>query len=128
MTPAPAPVTRQHRVTKSPLRAANLMLAVLLEVTLLFAFADWGFHLHAATAVKWVFGIGVAAVTVVLWAVLAAPTSPRRLHRIPLLVFKLVIFTLGATALYVIRLHGPAFIFEIVACVNLALAVFWDHV
>jgi hypothetical protein len=47
--------------------------------------------------------------------VIAAPTARRRLRRVPLVLFKVAVFTLGALAL------------EAVALINLALSVIWNQ-
>lgn len=109
------------------MRSLNLALAFLLELCLLAAIVYWGLQLDASTGVRWVVGIGAAAVLALVWAVFAAPTAKRRLLRTPLIGFKLLVFALGAVVLYSTGQHVLAIVLAAVAISNLALAVVWDQ-
>lgn len=127
MNSDPTPVSRPLLTDGGLLQAANLTLAFLLELAALSAFADWGFHVYSATALRWLLSIGVPLVAIVLWGAFASPSAPHRLRRTPLLIFKLVFFTLSTVALYTAGHHCPAVVLEAVAIVNLTLALYWAH-
>lgn len=109
------------------MKALNLGLAFLLELCLLAALAYWGYQLDAATAVRMVVAIGAPAVLALTWSRFAAPTAERRLPQTPLIVFKVVVFTVGAALLYSTRQHAAAIVLEAATLVNLGLAVLWDQ-
>jgi hypothetical protein len=108
-------------------KALNLGLAFVLELCLLAALAYWGFQLDAATVVRWLVAIAAPLVLALIWSRVAAPTARRRLAPTPLVVFKVVVFTLGAALLYSTGQHAPAILLEAAALVNLALAVLWGQ-
>jgi Protein of unknown function (DUF2568) len=109
------------------MKALNLALAFLLELALLGVLGFWGFHLGHMNTVHWLAGLGVPLVTAVIWGKVAAPKAKKRLPRVPLLVFKVMIFTLGAAALYTAGKHTLALGFEAVSLLSLALAFIWEQ-
>jgi Protein of unknown function (DUF2568) len=81
------------------LRGLNLALAFGLELAMLAAF---GFAALQITDIFWLrvlLAVIVIAIAVTLWAFFAAPRSTMRLPMPGLLIFKVVLFALGALAL-----------------------------
>jgi len=108
-------------------KGLNLGLAFLLELCLLAALAYWGYRLDAGTAVRWLVAIGAPAALALTWSQLAAPTARRRLPPARLVVFKVIVFTLGAALLYSTGQHWLAILLEAAALLNLGLAVVWEQ-
>jgi hypothetical protein len=108
-------------------KALNLGLAFLLEIAALAALAYWGYRLHAALAVRWLVAIGAPSTLAVAWSQIAAPRATRRLSRVPLLVFELLVFTVTAVLLYGTGQPALAILFEAAVLVNLTLSVVWNE-
>jgi hypothetical protein len=103
------------------LRWANAVLAFGLEFALLAAFAFWGFTADDDLLVRCALGLGAPALVIVIWAVLLAPMAKRRLPMPWLAIAKLVLFGLGALALYIANAPGLALALAVLAVVNIAL-------
>lgn len=71
--------------------------AFLLEVAMLASFFYWGFR-HSEP-LKYVLGIGIPAVVVVLWGLFMAPKSDRRLPEKIVTPVSLIAFIVGGLAL-----------------------------
>lgn len=102
------------------LQAANLALKFLLELAAFAAFAFWGASVGAGV-LPVLLAIAAPAAAIALWAVFAAPKSPRRLPlgaRVP---FELGIFALAALALLAAGAPLAAAIFAGAATLNAAL-------
>jgi hypothetical protein len=108
--------------TTTALSAINLTVAFVLELVLLAAIGYWGFHLRAPTAVNWLLGVGAPVLVALIWSLIAAPRASRRLRPKPLVGFKLVVFTLGAVALYASSQHTLAILLEVVVLTHLGAA------
>ncbi len=98
------------------MRELNLLLKFLLELAAFAALAYWG----AETAGVWL-AIAAPAVAIVLWGVLAAPRSARRLPAAARIPFELAVFALAAIALAVAGATTAAIVFALVAAANAAL-------
>ena len=81
------------------LKLINLSLAFVLELAMLAAYASWGFHTGQSTVVKIGLGIGVPLLVAVIWGLLMAPNSSRRLNGAAYLALKVVLFGLAVAAL-----------------------------
>ena len=103
------------------LKWANAMLAFGLELALLAALAFWGFTADDDLLVRLALGLGAPALVIVIWAVLLAPNAKRRLPMPWLAIAKLVLFGLGALALYIANAPGLAIALAVLAVVNIAL-------
>lgn len=84
--------------TTDGLGLANSILGFALEVAMLSAFVFWGFKQVAPW--NMVLGIGIPAVTVVLWGVFMAPRSERRLGESAVRWVSLGAFLAGSAALF----------------------------
>jgi hypothetical protein len=110
------------------MKAVNIGLAFVLELALLAALGYWGSRLGASVPVRWLAAVGAVVAVALLWSQIAAPNAKRRLAAAPLVVFKLVVFTLGSALLYRTGQHGLGFALEAVAVTNLGLATAWQQV
>ena len=109
------------------MKTLNLALAFLLEIALLVALGFWGFHLGNSNMWHWIVGIGAPSLTAVVWGQVAAPMAKNRLKSTQLLVFKVVLFTLGALALYAVGQKRWALGFEGVSLISLVLGFMWKQ-
>lgn len=80
------------------MRAANLLIKFGLELAALASFAYWGTTLHGAVASTNV-AIATPLTAALLWGVLAAPSSRRRLPTTARIPFELCVFALATAAL-----------------------------
>ena len=111
-------------------KVANMALSFLLELCLLAALGYWGFKTQTGWLARTLFGVGLPLAAAALWGVLLAPASKRRLPLLPRLGLKIMLFGLGAAALYNAGQPGPALVFGALAAVNMLLALAWrqEHV
>ncbi len=109
------------------LKTANLALSFLLELCMLAAFAYWGFTTGTGLFVQLLLGIGVPVIVIVIWGILLAPASPRRLHGLPHWLLEIVIFILAIIALYTAGQPTWAMIFAAVYVINVILRLAWKQ-
>lgn len=84
----------------SILKFFHHLLAFTLELAMLAALGYWGFHGDKKTPEKYLWGLGLPLLAIVLWWVWAAPKSAHRLEQPYLLAFKLVLFGVAAFGLH----------------------------
>ncbi len=104
------------------LRAVGDVLALVVELAALAAFAVWGFTAGPSTALAIVLGVGAPLAFAVVWGLLLAPRARRRLPMPWLLVAKLVLFALATVALAAAGLPALAVVLGSLAAVHLVLA------
>ena len=75
----------------------------------------------------WLVGLGAPLVMAIVWGRIAAPKAGHRLKPTQLLIFKVVVFTLAAAALYAAGQKRLALTFEVVSLVSLALNFMWKQ-
>ena len=109
------------------LKAANLALSFWLELCMLAAFAYWGFTTGAGLFAQLLLGIGVPVVVILIWGILLAPASPRRLQGWPHWLLEIVIFVLAIVALYTTGQATLAMVFAVVYAVNVVLRLVWQQ-
>ena len=111
------------------LKAANLAVKFVLEVAAVAAFAHWGATV-AGGAVSVVIAIGAPLLAAVMWGILAAPRSTRRLSPATRVPFELGVLGLAALALLAAGSLLAATVFASVVIVNAALLTTlrqWEH-
>ena len=84
--------------TTATIRTGNDILLFAVELAAWAAYGVWGWHV-ATGPWRWVLAIALPAAVITLWAVLAAPTSRRRLRDPALAVLQLAVFLVGAALL-----------------------------
>ncbi|MGE5224849.1 MAG: YrdB family protein [Omnitrophica WOR_2 bacterium] len=105
----------------SILKSLNLFLAFLLELAMLAAFAYWGFHTGQTTILKIGLGIGIPLLAAVIWGLVMAPNSSRRLQGTAYLALKLVLFGLAVVALILTGNDTLGIVFGVVVVTNTIL-------
>ncbi|MCC6615095.1 MAG: YrdB family protein [Anaerolineae bacterium] len=109
------------------LKPLNLALRFLLEICLLIALGYWGFSTQSEIVPKILLGIGAPLIAAIVWGVLLAPASNRRLADPLRLLAEIVIFAVGALALAAAGQPRLAVIFAVVALVNMILLRVWHQ-
>ena len=109
------------------LKAANLLIAFLLELCMIAAFAYWGFNVDQIGLVRLVLGIGVPLIVIVIWGYWMAPKSQRRLKGKAYLALKLVLFGAASTALYFTGQFPLALILVVLFFVNQTFIYVWNQ-
>ena len=111
------------------LRGGNLMLAFVLEVAMLaaFAFAGW-----TGPKMLWLrigLAIGLPALAILLWAVWAAPRAGKRRLKMPaLLIFKFIIFAVATAAWWAAGQPFIAAVFGTLVAINLGAGLLFRQV
>jgi len=98
------------------------VLALLVELAALAAFAVWGFSAGPTTALAIVMGLGAPLAFAVVWGLFLAPRARRRLPMPWRLVAKAVLFASATAALSASALPGPAVALGVLAAVHLVSA------
>lgn len=109
------------------LKAVNLALSFLLELCMLAAFAYWGFTTGTGLFAQLLLGIGGPAVVIVIWGILLAPASKRRLQGLPHWLLEISIFALAIVAVYTAGQPTLAIVFAVVYAVNVILRLVWQQ-
>jgi Protein of unknown function (DUF2568) len=109
----------------SGLRAANLGLRFLLELTTLAALAYLGFHTGTTTVADVLLGVGVPLVAAVVWGVFAAPNSGRRRRGAALIAVQMAFFAAGVASLAASGHPWLAALLAVVVVVNAVLLHHW---
>jgi len=109
----------------SVIKSLHLLLALLLEIAMLFALAYYGFHITGSEGLRFLVGIGLPLLAIALWGLWAAPRAKRRLPFTCLIIFKLILFLGTACLLYSVGRHQWAFIFGSSAVINELLEIFF---
>lgn len=109
------------------IKALNLGLTFLLELTMLAAFGYWGFQGEKSVWVKWGLGIGIPLVVAILWGIWLAPMANQRLNIIGGTLLSSGLFLLAALALYQTNHPTLAIALAGITIVNWALALLWQQ-
>lgn len=105
----------------------NLLLAFLLEIGMFIAYGYWGFHLHVSRVLKFIIGIGMPLIVMIVWGFFAAPNSTAQLHQPYLIVLQFVVFCAASAMLYVSRQRLLATILMVLWAVSAGLAAVWHQ-
>jgi hypothetical protein len=108
-------------------KAINVAVSFLLELCMLAAFAYWGFTAGDNLLAKIALGIGVPALAIVVWGVLLAPKSTRKIHEPYNFIAKVALIGLSIVALYAAGQPVLAGIFAIVLIINRILLLLWHQ-
>lgn len=106
------------------LKWTNLAAIFFLELCLLAALGYWGFHVGKGPIGKAVLGLGAPLLLALLWGSFMAPKAWRPLPAAPHLIAEIVLFGLGAAALYAVDRPRLAVAFGLAWLVTRVLATF----
>jgi hypothetical protein len=109
------------------IKNVNLLMRFALELCVLLSIGYWGFQLKGSLIIKFGVGVGLPIIVMTIWGMFIAPQSAYLLP-IPLrTIMEVIVFGLGAFALYASGLHGMAKIFSILVCINMILLFYWKQ-
>ncbi|MGW3657682.1 YrdB family protein [Streptomyces sp. NPDC005151] len=104
---------------------ANELLAFVVELAALACLSWWGFAAGGGAAARWLLGLGIPAVAIVLWGLFAAPRARVRLPLWGVLLVKAVVLGGGVYAVYRVGHPVAAVVAGVVVVVNTGLAEFF---
>ncbi|WP_327269744.1 YrdB family protein [Streptomyces sp. NBC_01218] len=105
----------------APLRAINEVLAFLVEIVALVAFARWGWHSAENTALRLLLAVALPGVAAVVWGLYASPKARFTLPVAGVVGVKVLVFACAVAALYDLDGSGSALAYVIVVAANTAL-------
>lgn len=98
----------------------NDLIAFLVEVAVIVLLCVAGFTQPSANALKWLLGLGIPIVAIVLWGMFAAPRSTYDVLAIELLV-KVLVLGAGVLAGFLVLAPVWAIVFAVVVVINTVL-------
>lgn len=109
------------------LQNANLAIRFLLELCVLAALGNWGFHIERGILFKIGFGIGAPLLIAVVWGMFGSPQASMPLHGPSHLILEIVVFGLAAAALYASQHPVLSIVFLLIAIINRILMYIWNQ-
>jgi Protein of unknown function (DUF2568) len=109
------------------LKGANLVLAFLLELCALGAYAYWGFKTGGATPSKIGLGIGAPLLAAVVWGIFVAPRAVVPVPGLARFVIQALFFGLAALSLAAAGHRTLAGAFVAIVVANAILAYVWGQ-
>lgn len=106
------------------IKGINATVAFLLEIGMLAALGYAGFQADKPLT-KWLLGLGLPLVVIIIWGLFAAPNSNQRLDQPFRTILELALMGLAAFLLYRTGQHRPAIVFATLAVVSEMLALIW---
>jgi hypothetical protein len=106
-------------------RAANLVLRFLLELSALTATAYWGFA-AASGLTQWMLGLGAPALVALVWGLFVSPKAKVGLPRPAQFAIELLVFAAAALALIVANQPVLGIVLAALELVSGTLNYFWD--
>lgn len=103
------------------LKILNDLLSFLLELAMLTAFAYAGFYGGTNPVLDYILGIGIPLLVIVFWAKWMAPKARNRLPFPWVQIVTLFLIEAGAAALYISGVTKWAFVFAVIALINVGL-------
>ena len=107
------------------MRAANLVVRFLLELSALTATAYWGFA-TASGLTQWVLGLGAPALVAVIWGLFVSPKAKVELPRPAQFAIELLVFAAAALALVAAGQPVLGIVLAAVELVSGTLNYVWD--
>jgi hypothetical protein len=105
----------------------NLLLRFALELCVLLSMVYWGFHIKGSWIIKFSLGFGLPIIVMTIWGMFIAPQSTYQLPILLRTILELIIFGLGAYALYASGHLGMSKKFSILVCINMILLFIWKQ-
>ncbi|MGW2842740.1 YrdB family protein [Streptomyces sp. NPDC001493] len=105
----------------APVRTVNELLAFIVEVVGIVAFARWGWHASGNTVLRIVLAVGLPAVAAVVWGMFASPKARFTLPVAGVVAVKMLVFVCAVAALYDLDGSKSALSYAAVVAANTAL-------
>lgn len=109
------------------LKSVNLLALLLIEIGVLAAAVAFGWHLHAAVAVRLLVGVVIALAFATAWGMAAAPRAKNRLAGTRLAAFEVVWFAGGVALLFAADHPVWAVALAVVTLGSKSLALAWHQ-
>ncbi|MCA9874232.1 MAG: YrdB family protein [Anaerolineales bacterium] len=109
------------------LQAVNMGLRFVLELCLLAALGYWGFQLDLGWPLRIAATIGAPLLTAVIWGLLIAPKASHRLTDPWRFVMEIVLFAVGAGALYLAGRPSAGAALFVIFLINRLLMILWSR-
>jgi hypothetical protein len=109
------------------IKNVNLLLRLILELCVVVSVGYWGFHIRGGSVVKWIVGMGAPIILMVIWGTFIAPNSAHQLPAPLRLCLELVVFGIGACALWASGFSNLAKVYSICVIVNMFLLWYWKQ-
>lgn len=107
------------------MKVLNMVLAFLVELAALAGYAYWGFQTPENTIWKFVAGLGLPLLFIIIWSQIFAPKAPFRLEYPWLFIGKLIILLGGAVLLYLTGREVWGLVLGGLVILNLVLGWLW---
>jgi hypothetical protein len=108
------------------LKDFNFLILFLVELAMLYNFAVWGFTLKAPTIVRYLVGLGVPIVVIVLWGMFFSPDPALVLVQPWNAIGEYALFCLSASALARAGRVRWAIVFFIAAVISETISLVWN--
>ena len=103
----------------------NYLVLFLVELAMLYNFAMWGLSLKAPMAVRYLVGVGIPAIVIVLWAMFFSPDPAFGLAQPWNAMGEYALFGLSALAIAYAGHARWAIAFFVVAAISETVALVW---
>jgi len=108
-------------------KAANLALRFLLEVSALVALGYWGFHAGDGDATHWILGIGAPLVAAVVWGLFVAPRRRFDVPNAVWILLQVLFFGAAVVGLMMSDQVWVAVVFVVLLIMNVSLMIVWQQ-
>lgn len=109
------------------MKSLNISIRFLWEILALIIYGYWGFHAANHTAINIILGIGAPLSAAVIWGTFGAPKAPYQLTGFSLILLEIIIFGGAAAALFFLEKNTLAFVYGVIALINLVLIHIWKQ-
>ena len=109
------------------MKAANLALRFLLEVSALVALGYWGFHAGDGDATHWILGIGAPLVAAVVWGLFVAPRRRFDVPNAVWILLQVLFFGAAVVGLMMSDQVWVAVVFVVLLIMNVSLMIVWQQ-
>ena len=111
----------------SAFKAANLALSFFLELCMVVAYGYWGFITGNSLVTQLLLGVGVPLAVIVVWGIFMAPSSSRRLKKVPHWILEIILFVTSMVALYSAGRPTLTLAFAALYLINVILRLVWKQ-
>ncbi len=109
------------------MRDMNLGFRFILELVVLVALLQWGFHSSTDLLVQLVLGLGAVAIGIAVWGTFVAPKATRRLDDPARVAVEVVVFGAGALGFVATGAVLLGVLLAVSATISLALMFAWGQ-
>lgn len=108
------------------LKAINSGIVFLMELTMLYACAIYGYSKGATIITKYAYAGFLVLICITLWGIYAAPRSARRLPAPYVFIFRASMFLIASFFLYQLHYRNAAFVMSTLAILTQSIDYFTE--